>query len=213
VATIHHGVDPADFRFNDHPEEFALFLGRISPDKGILEAIQIARAAQVPLMIGAKMSNEDEIGYFRDFVEPLLDDQCCYLGEVNRPEKLELLRRARCLLNPIMWDEPFGMAMIEALACGTPVVARRRGGAIEIVEEGVSGLLGDTDEELVTALKDVGRIDRATCRRYLEQNFSADRMAEEHLALYRRVIATTGGGPISLRIPSGDVPVARQINS
>ena len=213
VAVIHHGVDPADFPFNAHPQDYALFLGRISPDKGIVEAIHIARAARVPLVIGAKMSDADEISYFHEQVEPHLDDRCRYLGEVDRSEKLRLLSGARFLLNPIMWDEPFGMAMIEALACGTPVVARRRGGAAEIVKEGISGLLGDTDDDLVAAIGQVGKISRESCRAYLEEHFSAERMAEQHLELYRRVIADAGGCPVSLRIIGGETPVARRMNS
>lgn len=195
-VVIHHGLNLDDYPSIEHGDDFALFLGRVSPDKGIVEAIRIAHATGTPLMIAAKMTSASEVDYFRAEVEPLLGEQCQYLGEIDQATKLDLLSRARCLLNPINWDEPFGMAMLESLACGTPVIARRRGSAPEIIEDGRSGFLADTDEELAKALLSIDNIDRKACRARVAESFSASGMADAHLAFYRKVIASADGTPI-----------------
>ena len=188
AGVIHHGVDPARFPIGSGRGGYALFLGRMHPDKGVHVAARVARQAGMPLKIAAKMSEAAELRYFSETVEPLLGGGVEYVGEVGGKDKLRLLSDASCLLNPIDWPEPFGMVMIEALACGTPVVATHSGSAPEIVEAGVTGYLADGDEQLVQALANVGNLDRGACRRAVEQRFSAERMVAEHLAVYEEVI-------------------------
>jgi glycosyltransferase involved in cell wall biosynthesis len=133
------------------------------------------------------MSEHHEREYFTDCVKPLLGGDVEYLGEVGGPEKLRLVGEATCLLNPIHWPEPFGMVMIEALGCGTPVVATYAGAAPEIVEDGVTGFLAGDEGQLAVALTKVDQIDRWSCRRAAEQRFSGERMVAEHLSVYRRL--------------------------
>jgi glycosyltransferase involved in cell wall biosynthesis len=162
----------------------------MSPTKGVHAAIRAARAARIPLRIAAKCREEDEWRYLHDVVEPMLGDGVEFVGEVRGDEKVELLGQAACLLNPIAWPEPFGMVMIEALACGTPVVATRRGSVPEIVDHGTTGFVCRTGEELVGFLARVGELDRSACRAAAVHRFSMARMAADHVALYRRVLGT-----------------------
>jgi glycosyltransferase involved in cell wall biosynthesis len=188
-AIIHHGVRPQDFRVGAGTGDYLLFLGRFSPDKGAREAALAAHEAGVDLILAAKMREPGEVEYFHDQVEPLLDASVRYVGEIGMRAKLELLGSARALLNPIRWPEPFGLVMIEALACGTPVITLRSGAAPEIVDHGVTGFVCDTDSELVPAISQISELDRAACRRAVESRFSAERMVSDHLALYEHLLA------------------------
>jgi glycosyltransferase involved in cell wall biosynthesis len=171
---------------------YAAVLARMAPDKGIHRAIAIARAAGVPLRIAAKMREPNERRYFEQYVEPELSDDIQYLGELDHAAKCALLADAVALLNPITWPEPFGMAMVEAMACGTPVVGCPRGAAPEIVDQGVTGHLSDDDAELVHGLRTVGRLDRRDCRRRVEEHFSVEQMVAGHLRVYEQHIASQG---------------------
>lgn len=184
AAVIHHGVDLEHYSLGPGGGGYALFLGRMNPDKGVDHAIRVAKKAGMPLRIAAKMREPEERAYYDAAVAPLLGDGVDYIGEVGGAEKLELLRNATCLLNPIAWAEPFGMVMIEALATGTPVVATPHGSAPEIVDDGLTGFLRSDDDGLVAALGAVADLDRAGCRRAAEKRFSIQRMAEEHVAFY-----------------------------
>jgi glycosyltransferase involved in cell wall biosynthesis len=192
AAVIHHGVDLDDVPVGSGAGGHALFLGRMSPDKGIHVAIEAARAAGVPLRLAAKMSERQEHDYFEQCVRPLLGRDVEYLGEVGGAAKQALLADARCLLNPIQWPEPFGMVMIEALAVGTPVVATPCGAAPEIVDDGVTGFLRSDVASLATALGHVAGLDRAACRRAVEERFTAARMAADHLDAYRLALRRAG---------------------
>jgi glycosyltransferase involved in cell wall biosynthesis len=183
ARVIHHGVDPSAFPVGDGSGGYLLHLGRMSPDKGIDTAVRVARRAGIPLVIASKMREPAEQEYFETVIRPLLGQGVTFVGEVRGAEKLELLGRARALLNPVRWDEPFGMVMIEALACGTPVVATPRGAAPEIVDAAVGRIAADEDG-LVAAVGHVDRIDRAACRARVERHFSSGRMVRDHLALY-----------------------------
>lgn len=188
AAVIHHGVEPADFPVGaggDH----AVFLGRMSPNKGVAAAARIARVAGVPLLIAAKMGEPAERDYFEFEVRPLLGDGIEYVGEVGPGDKKRLLGSARCLLNPIAWPEPFGMVMIEALACGTPVVATARGAVPEIVRHGVTGYIASDEADLAQAVDRAVSLDRSACRRAVEGHFSASRMVNDHVLLYEQVMA------------------------
>ncbi len=160
-AVVHHGVNIDDFPVGKGDGGYVALLSRMAANKGVHRAIAIARAAGMCLKIAAKMREPHERAYFEEFVEPHLGDDVIYLGEVDADGKRELLASAAALLNPISWREPFGMAMLESLACGTPVVGCPEGAAPEIVEHGVTGYLGDTDAELVAGLRSIDRIDRS----------------------------------------------------
>jgi glycosyltransferase involved in cell wall biosynthesis len=187
AAVIHHGIDIARFPFGSGDGGYAAFLGRMNPDKGVDTAIRVARKTGIPLRIAAKMREQAERDYFRNRVKPLLGDDIEYIGEVGGGDKLEFLARARCLLNPINWPEPFGMVMIEALACGTPVVTRPCGAAPEIVEDGVTGFVRTEEDGLATAVVRAAELDRSACRQSVEDRFSTRRLAQDHIDLYTRV--------------------------
>ena len=168
--------------------DYLAFLGRMAPDKGVRRAIELARVLGVPLRIAAKCRSRAEHDYFRLQIAPLLDDRIVYQGEVGHREKLELLRGARALLFPIDWEEPFGLAMIEAMACGTPVIATRRGSVPEAVDEGVTGAIVDDGADIREALASTDRLDPGTVRGRAQERFSAHRMVADHLQVYRSVL-------------------------
>jgi glycosyltransferase involved in cell wall biosynthesis len=189
AAVIHHGLDLDAVPVGRGDGGYALFLGRMCPNKGVHTAAGVAREAGIPLRIAAKIRDDDERGYFASKVEPLLGGGVEFVGEATPDEKWELLRHALCLLNPIAWPEPFGMVMIEALAAGTPVVATPCGAAPEIVDHGITGFLRAGEKALVAALLAVDRLDRTECRRVAEARFSGARLTADHLLLYERVLA------------------------
>jgi glycosyltransferase involved in cell wall biosynthesis len=189
VATVHHGI-PADLLGPSYDPRggYLAFLGRISPEKGPDRAIQIAQAAGIPLKIAAKVDKVDE-AYFRAQIAPLLDRPGVeYLGEINERGKTEFLGEARALVFPVDWPEPFGLVMIEAMACGTPVLAFRRGSVAEVIEHGVTGTIVDSVDEAVRMLPHVLGLDRRTVRRRFEDRFTATRMARDYLAVYRSLL-------------------------
>ncbi len=190
VATVYHGLPEAVCPFNPAPRgNYLAFLGRISPEKGIERAIEIARRARYPLRIAAKVDRTEE-DYWRSRVAPLLSDPLIrFVGEVNEAQKPAFLGNARALLFPIDWPEPFGLAMIEAMSCGTPVIAWPHGSVPEIVEHGVTGFVVDSVEAAVAAVRDAERLDREEVRLRCEERFSAARMARDYLAVYRSLRA------------------------
>jgi glycosyltransferase involved in cell wall biosynthesis len=187
VATIHHGLPEPLYSFQAAFGEYLLFLGRICPEKGPESAIRIATRAGIPLRIAAKVDPTDR-EYFAACVQPLLDHPAVdFVGEVGGEQKLQLLAHARALLFPIDWPEPFGLVMIEALACGTPVIARRRGSVPEIVRHGETGFVCETDEELREAVSRLDRIDRRRCRSDFENRFTDTKMTQKYVALYEAI--------------------------
>ncbi len=195
---IHHGIEYDRYPFAASTDADLLCLGRMSPDKGIDAAIRIARTAGRPLRIAAKMREPGEIDYFKAVVEPQLDADVSYIGEVDFETKVELLSSSAALLNPIRWPEPFGLVMIEAMACGTPVIGGAWGAAPEIVEDGVTGFLGNDDATLAEGLRRLDEIDRTTCRQAVIDRFSSDRMAADYVAMFTDLLdrrrAASGGG-------------------
>ncbi|WP_322787062.1 glycosyltransferase [Pseudarthrobacter chlorophenolicus] len=185
---IHHGMDLTAVPVGPGNGGYACFLGRMSPDKGILEAVLIARAAGIPLRIAAKMRAPAELEYFNTIVKPALGPDDEMLGEIGDKAKFELVGNAVALLCPLQWSEPFGLVMIEALATGTPVFGTALGAAPEIIDDGVTGYLAPT-QELATLLPLATTLDRATCRETAEKRFSADRMIADHLDLYQEILA------------------------
>ena len=192
---IHHGIDVDRVPFGDGTGGYVAFLGRMSPDKGPDRAIRAARKAGVRLVIAAKMWEPAERRYFEAEVAPQLGDDAVFIGEVGGRAKYDFLRNAVALLNPIRWMEPFGLVMVEALACGTPVITFSEGAAPEIVEHGQSGFLCDDERDMAEAVSRIGAIDRRACRRRAEVAFSSARMVADHERLYRDVLkgAVAGG--------------------
>ncbi|HEX3540333.1 MAG TPA: glycosyltransferase family 4 protein [Acidimicrobiales bacterium] len=188
-AVIHHGVDPDLFPVGAGGGGYAVFLGRMCPEKGVCTAIHAARRAGLPLRIAAKMNEAAEQLYFEREVRSLLGGDVEYVGEVGGADKLALLGDATCLINPIAWPEPFGMVMVEALACGTPVVATPMGAAPEIVDHGVTGFVCSGDEALAAAMTASAGIDRSECRKAVVKRFSAERMVAQHVDLYETVVS------------------------
>jgi glycosyltransferase involved in cell wall biosynthesis len=186
---IHHGVDTEDFPIGAGGGGYCLFLGRMSPDKGAHRAVVAAEKAGVPLVMIGKMREAWEFEYFETYVKPELSDDIQYLGEVPHEQKIELLANASAMLFPIRWNEPFGMVMIEAMACGTPVVAFPEGAAPEVVDHGRTGFLVDSEEEMADAIGRLGEINRADCRAAVEGYFSTERMVAEHIGLFEDILA------------------------
>lgn len=185
LATVHHGLPRSLYRCQTEPGCYLLFLGRISPEKCPDAAIRIAQAARVPLKIAAKVDSADR-AYFEAVVRPLLGQPGVeFLGEVDDRQKEELLRGALALLFPVDWPEPFGLVIIEALACGTPVIARRRGSVPEILRDGVTGFICETEEEMVQAVWRIQQISRHLCRHEFESRFAVETMAQKYLDAYR----------------------------
>jgi glycosyltransferase involved in cell wall biosynthesis len=183
-ATVYHGLPPNFATAQTQSGEYLAVLGRVSPEKGVDRAIEIARSAGLPLRIAAKVDPADQ-EYFDAVIQPLLREPGIeYLGEIGEGDKAEFLGRAYALLFPIDWPEPFGLVMIEAMACGTPVIAFQRGSVPEVLEDGVTGYIVSNVDEAISAVERVPALSRATCRAVFEERFSAERMARDYLATY-----------------------------
>lgn len=191
ARVIHHGIDPDAFPKGRGNGGYFLYLGRMAPEKGAHRAVEAAWKAGVPLLLAAKMREPWEFEYYENYVKPYLNDDLRYLGEVPHGEKVRLLAGARALLNPIRWAEPFGLVMVEALACGTPVLTFPEGAAPEIVEDGKTGFLCHDVDEMATRIGQVDQLDRAACRAAIEDYFCTTRMVAEHLDLFEEVLGRT----------------------
>ncbi len=186
-ATVYHGLPPRLLPFRPRPDRYVAFVGRISPEKRVDRAIEIARRAGLELRIAAKIDAADK-EYFEREIASLMDQpHVRYLGEIGEAEKADLLGGALALLFPIDWPEPFGMVVIEALSCGTPVLAWPHGSVPELIEPGVTGWIVDSIDAAVDALARVDTIDRATCRAVFEKRFTAERMARDYVAVYKHL--------------------------
>jgi glycosyltransferase involved in cell wall biosynthesis len=189
VATVHHGLPERLLTPGFGAGGYLAFLGRISPEKAPDAAIRIAGKAGMKLKIAAKVDKVDR-DYFADQIEPLLaQPHVEYIGEIGDHEKSEFLGNAAGLLFPIDWPEPFGLTMIEAMACGTPVIARRRSSVPEVIEDAVTGFIVETDDEAAAAVQRLRKLDRARVRRVFDERFTARRMADNYVNVYRRLIA------------------------
>lgn len=188
AATVPNAVKVASFPFREDKEDFALFLGRFHPEKAPHVAIDAARAAGVPLVLAGKCSEPLEREYFRTEIEPRLGEGVEVLGVADATRKRDLLSRARCLLFPIRWDEPFGLVMVEALACGTPVVALRQGAVPEVVRDGVTGVVVDKESDLVDAILASAALSPRACRKDAEDRFDTSRMASAYEQVYRDLV-------------------------
>jgi glycosyltransferase involved in cell wall biosynthesis len=188
MGYVHNAIDANSFPFSRLGGDDLLFLSRMSPEKGPQHAIEVARRCGMRLLLAGKVDEQDR-RFFDEVIAGLIDgDQIVFLGEASAELKRLLYASARCLLFPIMWDEPFGLVMPEAMACGTPVIAFNRGSAPEVIDHGVTGFVVDTIDEMVTAVQRVTRIDRMACRREAEGRFSAQAMAKRYVAIYRQIV-------------------------
>jgi glycosyltransferase involved in cell wall biosynthesis len=194
VATVHNGIDVDSFPFQEHKEDWLLFVGRFSPDKGAHLAIDAARAAGRYIVLAGKASEPNEKQYFEQEIRHRLGDDATYIGELDASAKRDLYAKAACLLFPIRWPEPFGMVMIEAMACGTPVVALNAGSVPEVVVDGTTGVVCDEVGELPAAIARIGAVRPTDCRAHVAQNFDIRRSAEKYEAVYRRLVAERHSG-------------------
>ena len=191
MATCHNGVDHDAIPFRRSADGYLVFLGRMAPEKGAATAIDVARRAGLPLMIAARCRRPDEQAYFARFVEPELGADVVWLGELTKGDTYELLGGAAALIFPIAWDEPFGLVMIEAMACGTPVLATPCASVPEVVQEGVTGFIRADSDGLAEAAGRLKELDRAACRRRVAERFSKSAMATAYDRVVR-TLASTG---------------------
>ncbi len=195
IRTIHHGYPKSQYAFSPKAREgYLAFLGRIAPEKGVDRAIDVAQRAGLPLRIAAKIDFADR-GYFNDRIAPLLENaqDVHYIGEISEQDKSDFLGNAAALLFPIDWPEPFGLVMIEAMACGTPIIAFNRGSVPEVIEHGLTGFIVESVEEAAAAARRVTELDRAAIRLAFEKKFTAETMAIGYEAAYRSVLGMTEG--------------------
>jgi glycosyltransferase involved in cell wall biosynthesis len=185
AANIPNALDFSLYPCKPHRGDYLLFLGRMSPDKGAHRAIAVAMELGLPLKMAGKKRERKEEQYFAEYVEPHLGRSIEWLGEVPHGTKVELLQDARATLFPIEWEEPFGLVMIESMACGTPVIATRHGAVPEVIEHGRSGLIVDHYREMPAALDLADALDPLECRRYVEEQFAPERMVNDYLGAYR----------------------------
>ena len=184
-ANVYHGIDLNLFDFNDNPDDYLLYFGRVHPDKGTYDAIQIARRLGMKLVIAGIIQDQD---YYQAKVVPYLDEKVVYVGSVGPESRNVLLRGALVLLHPIYFAEPFGLSVIEAMACGTPVVAYNRGSMAEVIKDEETGFLVGSLEEAVAAVRNVTRLHRINCRRWIEQRFSQERMVDDYQGVYQAIL-------------------------
>jgi glycosyltransferase involved in cell wall biosynthesis len=190
IGTVHHGLPQDLYRFQPDPGAYLAFVGRVTPEKRVDRAIEIAKRVGLPLRIAAKVDAIDR-QYFETVVEPLLRDPLIeYVGEIGDGEKQQFLGHARVLLFPIDWPEPFGLVMIEAMACGTPVIAFRGGSVPEVLEHARTGFIVDDLDDAVDATRRVGELSRQRCRETFEERFTASRMAHDYVELYAAMLET-----------------------
>jgi len=188
VGTVYNAIPVDEYPFRADKEDFCLFLGRVNREKAPDLAIRAARAAGRPIVLAAKCSEPEEQRYFDERVKPLLGPDAEWLGQAGNEEKQDLLARAQCLVFPIQWNEPFGIVMVEAMACGTPVAALRGGSVPEVVVDGVTGFVRDDLDELPEAIQRVGELDPEACRRHAAEHFDVPVMADGYEAAYRRML-------------------------
>jgi glycosyltransferase involved in cell wall biosynthesis len=189
IANCPNALDLSVYPVMPHRGDYLLFLGRMSPDKGAHRAVAVARETGLPLKLAGKMQDPKEREYFHELVEPHLVDGIEYMGEVTHGEKVELLQNARATLFPIEWEEPFGLVMIESMACGTPVIATRWGAVPEVIEDGRSGIIVDHYREMPAALERADELEPLELRRYVVEEFSPERMVRDYVAAYESAIS------------------------
>lgn len=190
IDTVYHGIDLTQFTYRELPGDYLLFFGRLHRDKGPKEAIEIAKRSNKKLIMAGIIQDEE---YFENEIKPYLNENIIYIGSVGPEKRDKLLGKALALLHPIYFEEPFGLSVVEAMACGTPVIAYNKGSMPELIENGINGFLVDDIEGALKALKKLSNIDRKRCREIVEEKFSVDRMVDEYIKVYEKILKERGG--------------------
>lgn len=185
MRVIYHGINLNDFPFEEKSEDYLVWVGRFCPEKGVHHAIKVAQALDIPLKLIGVVGDGS---YFNTKIKPHLSEQIQYLGEMGE-EKNHIVKRAKCFLMPIDWEEPFGLVMVEAMACGTPVIAFNRGSVMEVIEHEKTGFIVTSEDEMIEAVQKIDRIDRYKCRQHVQANFSVERMVLNHEQVYKEMLA------------------------
>ncbi len=189
IAVIHHGIPTNLYEFNDNPDDYLLWLSKIEPEKGILEAIDVAKRTKERLIIAGNVVEEESGRFFRYEVLPHIDgDQIKYVGQVTFPQKIELFKKAKAVLYPIKRREPFGLIVIESMACGTPVIAFNNGAVPELIADGKTGFIVRSTNEMIVMLKQIHKIKRQDCRKHVQDNFNIEKMADKYEEVFRALI-------------------------
>jgi glycosyltransferase involved in cell wall biosynthesis len=188
LATCHNAIAMDSYPFHPTNDGYLLFLGRMSPDKGAHHAVALARETGLPMILAGKMQDVEERQHFEAHVAPLLGGNIEYVGEVSHDEKVRLLQNAQATVFPIQWPEPFGLVMVESMACGTPVVATRQGAVPEVIEQGRSGVIVDSPSELAAAVEQAITLDPFECRASAVERFSPERMVDDYVAAYQGMV-------------------------
>jgi glycosyltransferase involved in cell wall biosynthesis len=190
IDTVYHGIDLTQFTYRELPGDYLLFFGRLHKDKGPKEAIEIAKRSNKKLIMAGIIQDEE---YFENEIKPHLNENITYIGSVGPEKRDKLLGKALALLHPIYFEEPFGLSVVETMACGTPVIAYNKGSMPELIENGINGFLVDGIEGALEALKKLSNIDRKRCREIVEEKFSVDRMVDEYIKVYEKILKERGG--------------------
>ncbi|HCP08970.1 MAG TPA: glycosyl transferase [Candidatus Moranbacteria bacterium] len=188
AGTVYNGLSMEHFPFSDTHDGYLLFVGRISMEKGLHHAIAAALELDLPLLIAAKLDPVD-LGYFNDYILPFLSESIRWVGEVNEEERNRLMSKAMCFLHPITWPEPFGLTLIESMACGCPVIAIGKGSIPEIILDGKTGFVISEPEEMISKIQKIDTIKREDCRKHALENFSAKKMADGYEKIYEKILA------------------------
>ncbi len=185
IRTVYHGIDIEKFTLNKQRGNYLVYFGRIHRDKGTFEAIQVAKKAKMKLVIAGIV--QDQV-YYKECVEPYLNEDICYIGSVGPEERNKVLGNAYALLHPINFNEPFGLSIVEAMACGTPVIAFNKGSMPEIIQEGINGFMVSNVEEMTEKIRDIMNISRKDCRKTVECRFTQEKMVKEYIEVYKEIL-------------------------
>lgn len=196
AATVYNGIDTSVFTLGEDPEEYLFFSGRITPSKGVKEAVQVALQSKHRLLIAGNLSKQD-YWYFDEHIKPYLDDKILFLSMLDREQLVKYYQKAKAILMPTQWEEPFGLTAAEANACGTPVIAFRRGAVPEIIESGKTGYIVDNSAEMILAVEKIQSIDRAYCREHITKNFSKDLMVKNYEKALEEIVKNHNITPVN----------------
>lgn len=190
AGTVYHGLDMKHYPFGKTDNGYLLYVGRISKEKGVHHAIEVAQALHLPLIIAAKLETafKEDVAYFNEHIKPNLSNKIQFIGEVNELERNKLMSKALCFLHPVTWPEPFGLALIESMACGTPVVAFRQGSIPEVIEHNKTGYVVDTVPEMINAVKNIYKLKRENCRTYALFRFNVKNMTDGYETIYSKIL-------------------------
>ncbi len=194
IGTVYNAIDISSYQYSAEKKDFFLWLSRVSPLKGTHLAVEIAKKAKINLIMAGKIDPGNDMEYYEEKVKPYIDgEQIKFLGEVSEEEKRRLMKEARAFIFPITWPEPFGLVMIEAMACGTPVIATYLGAVPEVVVDGKTGFIVNHPEEIVEKIKQISAINPADCRKHVEENYSVERMTSDYENLYQKILSIERG--------------------